>query len=64
MSLKTLKQIAVDLKNYQRLQQMGVAGESFNTVITRLINEALRHHEGGTPHDANSNPPDLGRLQR
>jgi predicted CopG family antitoxin len=37
MSYKTLKQIAVDERNYFALKELGKAGDSFNDVITGLL---------------------------
>jgi predicted CopG family antitoxin len=37
MSSKTLKQIAVDERNYFALKNLGKAGDSFNDVITDLL---------------------------
>ena len=37
MSSKTLKQIAVDERNYLALKNLGKAGDSFNDVITNLL---------------------------
>lgn len=37
--LKDLKQIAVTKTNYFRLKKLGYAGDSFNDVITRLLDE-------------------------
>jgi predicted CopG family antitoxin len=37
MSSKTLKQIAVDEENYQALKNLGKAGDSFNDVVTEVL---------------------------
>lgn len=37
MSSKTLKQVAVDERNYFALKNLGKAGDSFNDVITDLL---------------------------
>jgi hypothetical protein len=37
--LKDLKLIAVNKINYFRLKKLGYAGDSFNDVITRLLDE-------------------------
>lgn len=37
MSYKTLKQIAIDERNYFALKNLGKAGDSFNDVITKLL---------------------------
>lgn len=39
MSVKTLKHITVDERNYITLKRMGNAGDSFNDVISRLLKE-------------------------
>jgi hypothetical protein len=36
---KTLKMIAVDKSNYDKLRQLGHVPESFNTIVGRLIAE-------------------------
>ncbi len=37
MSAKTLRQIVVSEKNYLELKKLGLAGDSFNDVITILL---------------------------
>ena len=37
MSVKTLKHITVDERNYLTLKRLGNAGESFNDVVSRLL---------------------------
>ena len=37
MTSNILKQIAVSVENYQRLQKLGQFGESFNDVVTKLL---------------------------
>lgn len=39
MSSKTLKQIAIDERNYFTLKNLGRAGDSFNDVITNLLDQ-------------------------
>jgi predicted CopG family antitoxin len=39
MSLKTLKMIAVSEENYLILKRLGSAGDSFNDVITEVLNK-------------------------
>ena len=41
MSSKTLKQIAVSEENYQKLKDLGKAGDSFNDVITKILIEVV-----------------------
>lgn len=41
MSSKTLKQIAISEENYQKLKDLGRAGDSFNDVITKILIEAV-----------------------
>jgi len=41
MSSKTLKQIAVSEENYQKLKDLGRAGDSFNDVITKILIEVV-----------------------
>jgi predicted CopG family antitoxin len=36
---KVLKMIAVDAANYDRLRKLGYAGESFNDVLGRVLDE-------------------------
>ena len=36
-SNKRYKQILIDLDNYQSLKEMGKTGDSFNSVISKLI---------------------------
>jgi predicted CopG family antitoxin len=50
---KKLHTIVIDMQNYQALRNLGRTGESFNTVINRLINSTKRqsfqnaNNEGG-----------------
>jgi hypothetical protein len=37
VSVKTLKHITVDERNYLTLKRLGDAGDSFNDVISRLL---------------------------
>jgi hypothetical protein len=37
MSVKTLKHITVDERNYLSLKRLGSAGDSYNDVISRLL---------------------------
>jgi predicted CopG family antitoxin len=37
VSVKTLKHITVDERNYLTLKRLGNAGDSFNDVISRLL---------------------------
>lgn len=39
MSLTNLKHIVVSEKNFQRLKDLGRAGDSFNDVITHILNK-------------------------
>jgi predicted CopG family antitoxin len=39
MSETKLKHIVVDVRNYERLQKLGHTAQSFNDVITRILNE-------------------------
>ncbi len=41
MSSKTLKQIAISEENYQKLKDLGKAGDSFNDVITKILIETV-----------------------
>jgi predicted CopG family antitoxin len=34
---KELKQIAIDIDNYEKLRALGEMGDSFNDVVTRLL---------------------------
>lgn len=62
MTSKILKQIAIDLSNYEKLQRMGIAGESFNDVLTRLL-KYVNHRQGTSfqlsPNDDHRVFPDL-----
>jgi predicted CopG family antitoxin len=40
MSVKTLKHITVDERNYLTLKRLGSAGDSFNDVISRLLKKS------------------------
>ena len=42
MSVKTLKHITVDERNYLTLKRLGSAGDSFNDVISRLLKSTMR----------------------
>jgi len=45
MSTKSLKHIVVSEINYQAIKNLGKAGDSFNDVISRLLEkEVLRKH--------------------
>ena len=48
MSYKTLKMIAVSEENYLALKKLGNAGDSFNDVITRILEKinSLQQSEG------------------
>jgi len=39
MSSKNLKQIVVSEENYFKLKKFGLAGDSFNDVITEILKE-------------------------
>lgn len=39
---ESVKMVKISVKNYERLQKYGVAGESINTALTRLLDEAQR----------------------
>lgn len=49
--LKDLKPIAVTKTNYFRLKKLGYAGDSFDDVITKLLDEGPGVHFGLEPHD-------------
>ncbi len=42
MSTTSLKHIAVSEENYRKLKKLGDAGDSFNDVVTRLIEGAKK----------------------
>jgi predicted CopG family antitoxin len=42
MSIKTLKHITVDERNYLLLKRLGSAGDSFNDVISRLLKSTMQ----------------------
>ena len=49
MSVKILKHITVDERNYLILKGLGNAGDSFNDVISRLLRSTMREpKEEGT----------------
>jgi len=49
MSVKTLRHITVDERNYLALKRLGSAGDSFNDVISRLLKRSTkREPEEGT----------------
>lgn len=37
-----LKLIAVNFENYERLKNLGKAGDSFNDVVTRILKERTK----------------------
>ncbi len=41
-----LKHIAIDENNYEKLKNLGRAGDSFNDVVRRLVNIATESQEG------------------
>jgi predicted CopG family antitoxin len=41
MAVKTLKHITVDERNYLTLKRMGSAGDSFNDVVSRLLQKSI-----------------------
>jgi hypothetical protein len=45
VSVKTLKHITVDERNYHKLKQLGNAGDSFNDVISRILKSTMREAE-------------------
>ncbi|MDQ3968818.1 MAG: antitoxin VapB family protein [Thermoproteota archaeon] len=45
MSVKTLRHITVDERNYLTLKRLGNAGDSFNDVISRLLKSTTREPE-------------------
>jgi predicted CopG family antitoxin len=47
MSSTKLKHIVVDEQNYLKLKRRGCAAESFNDVITRLLEEKQGTKEAG-----------------
>jgi predicted CopG family antitoxin len=47
---KKLHTIAIDKQNYEALRNLGYTGESFNTVINRLISSSKRK----SSHNANN----------
>ena len=40
---KQLHTVAIDMETYSKLRDLGYTGESFNTVIKRLIRSAKTH---------------------
>jgi predicted CopG family antitoxin len=40
VSVKTLKHITVDERNYLALKRLGSAGDSFNDVVSRLLKKS------------------------
>jgi hypothetical protein len=51
-----LKRIAVSRKNYHRLKLLGHAGDSFNDVVTKLL-EKESHEEDGVGIAPLHHPP-------
>jgi predicted CopG family antitoxin len=45
VSVKTLKHITVDERNYLTLKRLGNAGDSFNDVISRLLKSSMQDAE-------------------
>jgi predicted CopG family antitoxin len=45
MSIKTLKHITVDERNYLALKRLGSAGDSFNDVISGLLKSTRREQK-------------------
>jgi predicted CopG family antitoxin len=45
VSVKTLKHITVDERNYLSLKRLGNAGDSFNDVISRLLKSTTQNAE-------------------
>jgi predicted CopG family antitoxin len=45
VSVKTLKHITVDERNYLALKRLGSAGESFNDVVSRLLKKSTTTQE-------------------
>jgi predicted CopG family antitoxin len=45
MSVKTLRHITVDERNYLTLKRLGSAGDSFNDVISKLLKSTMREPE-------------------
>ena len=56
MTLKNSKfrQIVIDVNNYKSLKNLGKAGDSFNDVIGKIINElnsdGISHHQSKGGH--------------
>jgi hypothetical protein len=51
LSSKTLKFIAISAKNYERLKDLGKAGDSFNDVLTVILNNGRSLTEGAKLDD-------------
>lgn len=45
MNKKSLIQIVIDTQNYEKLKNLGRTGESFNDVITKLIEVYLSYFD-------------------
>jgi predicted CopG family antitoxin len=45
VSVKTLKHVTVDERNYLALKRLGSAGDSFNDVISRLLKKSTTMQE-------------------
>lgn len=41
MSQKIFKHIIIESVNYEKLKQLGKAGDSFNDVISKILNEKV-----------------------
>jgi hypothetical protein len=46
MSITILKRIAVSEKNFNKLRHRGLAGDSFNDVVTALLEEVENKKSG------------------
>jgi hypothetical protein len=68
MSSKTLRMIAVSQQNYLTLKRLGNAGDSFNDVITAVLNKVKILQTGlsfeGPDRYPRSIPEELRRIQR
>jgi predicted CopG family antitoxin len=55
VSVKTLKHITVNERNYHTLKRLGNAGDSFNDVVTKLLKKLDMEEESDEEEEAGVN---------
>jgi len=43
--VESVKMVKISIKNYERLQRYGVAGESINTALSKLLEAAEKNQQ-------------------